>query len=163
MKRMKNKLMALVGAASMAAGIMGSGLTAFADTQGMTVTANVTSTYSVQIPAALTLTAEGAGSNTFSGTYTVGARGYILNSQYVEISPADEFNMVADHVAGEGMATVTQEVTRWTNSVAGLGDEYMVIGGDTVTTTEGSVSVVLKAPDSYTGTLTFAYGLRDLP
>ena len=163
MKGMKNKIMALVGAASMAAGIMGSGMTVSAETQGMTVTANVTSTYSVQIPAALELTAEGAGSNTFSGTYTVGAKGYILNSQYVEISPADSFSMTADNGAGEGMAEVTQDVTRWTNSVAGLGGEYMVIGGDTVTTAEGSVSVVLKAPDSYTGTLTFSYGLKDLP
>lgn len=162
MKRMKNKIMALVGAASMAAGIMGSGMTAFADTQGMTVTANVTSTYSVQIPASLELTAESAGSNTFRGTYIVGAKGYILNSQYVEISPADSFNMVADHVVGEGMAEVTQSVTKWVNSTEGKGEEYMMIGGDIMATTTGSVSVILKAPDSYTGTLTFVYGLKDL-
>lgn len=160
--KMNNRLKALVGALAVTAGIMGSSLTAFAETRGMTVTADVTSTYSVQIPATLELTAEGSGSNIFSGTYTVGAKGYILDSQYVEISPADSFSMTGDTFGLDSSAAVTQSVTKWVNDTAGKGEEYMVLGGDSVTTTTGSVSVTLKKPDTYTVTLTFAYGLRNL-
>lgn len=162
MKKMKNRIMALIGAAGMAAGILGADMTAFADTRGMIVTANVTSTYSVQIPASLELTAESAGSNIFSGTYTGGAKGYILESQCVEISPADSFAMTGDKDGLGADALVTQTVTKWVNSLEGKTDDCMVIGGDSVATTTGTVSVTLKNPDSYTGTLTFAYGLKDL-
>ena len=54
-----------------------------------TVKATVKSAYTVSLPATLNLT-EGSG-NSFSGTYTVGVKGNIDDSHYVEITPVSSF------------------------------------------------------------------------
>lgn len=122
-----------------------------------TVSATVKSTYTVSLPATLNLV-EGSG-NAFSGTYTVGAKGNIDDTHYVEITPVSSFTMTGATTNKTETATVTQNATKW-KRLAGSG--YEVIGTDDFAQTTGSVVVTLTQADAYSGDVEFTFGLKSI-
>lgn len=125
----------------------------------MGVSATVDSTYLVSIPA--TLSMQKKSGTTFEGTYVVKAMGNITDSQYVSIVPTTEdgkVSLVNESIPGVTIdATVTQEVTKFSNS-AGSSDT-VTIQSDAFTGATGKVSVTIKKAGSYKGTISFVYGL----
>ena len=113
-----------------------------------TVKATVKSAYTVSLPATLNLT-EGSG-NSFSGTYTVGIKGNIDDSHYVEITPVSNKTETA---------TVAQNATKWKRLT---GSGYEVIGTNDFAQTTGSVAVTLTQADTYSGDMEFTFGLKSI-
>lgn len=120
------------------------------------VTAELTSTYTITCPATLNLT-DADSDGTYTGTYTVGAKGNIAGNDYVVITPSETFNMTGTTTNAVAAATVSQNVTEWVKSSPG--ENQIVIGSTDFSNTTGNVSVALEQADAYEGNLTFNFSL----
>ncbi len=121
------------------------------------VSAIVQSSYSVSLPATLTLVYD-ATSQLYKNAYTVGAKGTISGNQYVSIVPDASFTMTGQNGGATATASVTQSVTKWVNRTPGSGE--MAITAVSYAESTGNISVDLpKQVDNYSGTFTFTYSL----
>ena len=163
--KIKKILLSIVAAASM----LLAGIPAYAEnatsqtatTDGSlncTVSAVVSSTYSVSLPATLTLSYND-GTGKYENTYTVGAKGNILPTQYVSIVPAESFIMTGSTVGATATAAITQAITQWSGTTPGAGQ--IAIGTSDYTTSTGTVAVTLSRADNYSGTFAFTYRLNN--
>ena len=130
-------------------------------TAAMEINADVTSSWTVQIPAILTLSQKSAGSYTYEGTYNVGAKGVIANTKKVTITPTSSFTMTGTSTGNTATATVTQAKTNFMNTVND-GATDVQIGLADFTTTEGKISVDFNKVDDYSGNAGFTFALTDL-
>ena len=138
------------------------GSTQTANTDGSlncAVSAVVSSTYSVSLPATLTLSYNDS-THKYENTYTVGAKGNIRANQYVSIVPDNSFIMTGSVVGATATATVTQSVTQWSGTTPTVGQ--LAIGTTGYTETTGSVEVELTQADNYSGSFTFTYSLSTI-
>ncbi len=121
------------------------------------VSAVVQSSYSVSLPAILTLTLNNT-TGRYEGTYTAGAKGNIASNQYVSIIPDSSFTMTGALNGEVATANVSQSVTKWGKS-AGIGQ--MVIGKTGYELCSGEIDVVLPSQaDDYSGSFSFTYRLE---
>lgn len=126
------------------------------DTSGsITVTANVTSSYSITLPATLELILQDDGS--WANDYTVGVKANITGAESVTVTPDATFEMIGatDSVNNRATAGVTQEKTVWKNTPSAANE--IAVNGSDYSNTTGRVSVNFPAIDSYTGTLNFTF------
>lgn len=123
-----------------------------------TVKAIVESTYSVSLPATLTLTEQANGS--YKGEYVVGAKGNIAANQYVSIAPvSDTFAMTGVNNNGTATASIVQTVRKWTGYTA-VSDNEIAIGSNLYTESNGTITVNLPTQaDEYKGNFIFEYSL----
>lgn len=142
------------------------------------VTAKVVSTYTVSIPAAVTLEYDKE-SGTVSGSYRIGVKGDLLPGQMVQVVPVQLKETLAPGTEGEyyhGVltgersgrelpVTVTQKVTRWIPSgtePSWGAERFTVISESAYVYADGRiVSDELQEADTYSGTLVFEFGLED--
>lgn len=142
------------------------------------VTARVVSTYTVSIPAAVSLDYDKE-SGTMSGSYRIGVKGDLLPGQMVQVVPVQLKETLAAGTGGEyyhGVltgekskralpVTVTQQVTRWipTGTEPSWGEERFtrISASDYVYVDGTIVSDKLEEADTYSGTLVFEFGLED--
>lgn len=142
------------------------------------VTARVVSTYTVSIPAAVSLDYDRE-SGTVSGSYRIGVKGDILPGQMVQVVPVQLKDTLAAGTGGEyyqGVltgeksrkalpVTVTQQVTRWipAGTEPSWGEERFtrISASDFVYVDGTIVSDKLEEADTYSGTLVFEFGLED--
>jgi len=163
---MKKKLLAgLVSAVLMFAGSISSfaenttSQTATGDGNSTcTVSATIVSSYSVSLPATLTLSYN-EGTGEYENTYTVGVKGVIGDAQFISVVPDASFTIRNSSGVSSGTAVVSQTKTKWKN-IASAADE-VTINPSSYATTTGSVSVALPdIADSYTGSFTFTYSIE---
>ncbi len=142
------------------------------------VTARVVSTYTVSIPAAVSLDYDKE-SGTVGGSYRIGVKGDLLPGQMVQVVPVQLTETLAAGTGGEyyqGVltgeksqrtlpVTVTQEVTRWipTGTEPSWGEERFIrISASDFVYADGTIiSDKLEEADTYSGTLVFEFGLED--
>lgn len=142
------------------------------------VAASVASTYTVSIPAAISLEYDKEG-GTLGGSYRIGVKGDLLPGQMVQVVPVQLKETLASGTGGEyyrGVltgersgrelpVTVTQQVTRWipTGTEPSWGEERFtrISASDFVYADGTIVSEKLEEADTYSGTLVFEFGLED--
>lgn len=142
------------------------------------VTARVVSTYTVSIPAAVSLDYDKE-SGTVGGSYRIGVKGDLLPGQMVQVVPIQLKETLAAGTGGEyyhGIltgekskrtlpVTVTQKVTRWipTGTEPSWGEErFLRISASDFVYADGTIiSDKLEEADTYSGTLVFEFGLED--
>lgn len=142
------------------------------------VTARVVSTYTVSIPAAVSLDYDKE-NGTMSGSYRIGVKGDLLPGQMVQVVPVQLKEALAAGTGGEyyhGVltgeksqrelpVTVTQQVTRWipTGTEPSWGEErFIQISASDFVYADGTIiSDKLEEADTYSGTLVFEFGLED--
>ncbi|MCM1046132.1 MAG: hypothetical protein NC417_11540 [Candidatus Gastranaerophilales bacterium] len=147
-------------------------------TADCSVTARVVSTYTVSIPAAVSLDYDKE-SGTVSGSYRIGVKGELLPGQMVQVVPVQLKETLAAGTGGEyyqGVltgekskralpVTVTQQVTRWipTGTEPSWGEERFIrISASDFVYVDGTiVSDKLEEADTYSGTLVFEFGLEE--
>ncbi len=163
---MKNKLLALITSGII---LLAGAFPCFAEnatsqtansdgTSNCTVNATIVSTYSVSLPATLTLSYN-EGTGKYENSYTVGVKGVIGDNQYISVVPDSSFTVRNSSGISSGTAAVAQTKTKWKNS-ASAADETL-INAATYATTNGSVSVELpNVADTYSGTFTFTYSIQ---
>lgn len=111
----KNLVNGVAGAAVMAFLIAGMGITAKADeytadgTHTMTVTADVASSYTVQLPATLELTRSSNNALNYKGSFTAGAKGVLPIGKIVSIET--DGNNTSHTTTGDGTDTFTMTGT----------------------------------------------------
>ena len=127
----------------------------------MLVTATLTSTYTVTVPATLALDTYNEETGKYEGTYKVSARGSIANSKKVTITPAATFTMTGSNTGTTAEASVTQEVTTWMRAANTANKINTLIGTESEREAEGHIEVELVTDDEYSGSLTFTYGMAD--
>lgn len=126
------------------------------------VSATVSSSYSVQVPAVLELQYDSV-SGKYEAAYTVSAKGNILPSQSVTVRPTgDSFTLTGTLTGETSQAAITQEITEWihTSKLAGSTGKLQISDAE-YTEAEGKVSAELARADTYTGEFTFAFALGD--
>ena len=118
------------------------------------IPATVASTYTITLPATLSL-AKTSGS-TYEGTYTVKVKANLDKKTYVKVIPASTFTLTCDSgVAAENAtASVTQTVKEWRKTA---GTNILASNKDADVSTTGKVSVNLPYAGSYSGNLTFTF------
>jgi len=121
-----------------------------------TVSATVNSSYTVSLPATVTLSKN---EDKYEGTYTAGVKGNILSTQKVTIVPDESFTLTGTDSGATATATVTQEKTTWTKT-GGSGN--LAIGSSSYSNTSGKVEVELSTADSYSGHFDFTFELGDI-
>lgn len=126
------------------------------------VTATVSSSYSVQVPAILELQYN-SGSGEYETGYTVSVKGNILPSQSVTVQPtADSFTLTGTLTGETSQAVIAQEATEWIHASKASGSTgKLQISDAEYTEAEGKVSAELAKADTYTGEFTFAFALGD--
>ena len=126
------------------------------------VSATVSSSYSVQVPAVLELQYDSV-SGKYEAAYTVSAKGNILPSQSVTVRPTGASFTLTGTLTGEtSQAAITQEITEWIHTTKMAGSTgKLQIGDAEYTEAEGKVSAELARADTYTGEFTFAFALGD--
>lgn len=142
------------------------------------VSCRVASTYTVSIPAAVSL-AYSTETGTARGTYKVGVKGELLLDQMVVVKPVKLTGDLAAGINGDFLwgtlvgedtgkslsVTVNQKITQWVpagtepyfgaESCVDIAADDFVYADGTITTGE------LEVSDYYTGTLVFAFGLEE--
>lgn len=130
-----------------------------------TVTATVASTYTVSIPATLSL-ADADGDNVFTGEYTVGCKGNIAAQEAVLVIPVESFDMQAQGSSDKVTATVSQPIYSFTGSAGPLEVTKQIALGETGKTsfveTTGTVSCTITQAEEYTGNLRFDFALKSV-
>lgn len=130
------------------------------------VTAELTSSYSVIVPASIALS-DPDKDTVYTADYTLGAKGNINVLKKVTIAPtASSFTMTGNN--GQNVtASVTQDVTEWVNKTPGAGQKKIT---DVETSgtyedyaiTTGSISATITLAGSYSGNVEFTFALGDL-
>lgn len=113
----------------------------------------VVSTYSVSLPAEITLVNDG---DSYTGSYTVGVKGSIKYYEMVEVIPSSSVNVIGKTTGTVATATINQEVTNWSNVAVTDG---AFIGTDDYVTVNGCVTADLKQADEYEGEFEFSFKL----
>lgn len=123
----------------------------------MIISATVESTYSVKIPASLTLSYNEVSGN-FEGTYNVGVKGNILLTKKVVVAPSASFTLTNATTTKTSTGTMTQAITDFV-----MTDEEgcVKINPDSFSTTSGSASINLQDAGNYSGTVAFSFMLKD--
>lgn len=165
---MKKKLftlaMAMIMTVAMSVPVMAGdteydGSTTSETSQQTHVTATLTSSYKVSLPALLNLvedtTSETIENNQYRADYTVKAYGNISDSKYVSIIPDAGFELALTGSDITVPATVTQEVQKWSRT-GDLSNGYQIMGQ----TTDGNVVAVLTEDGAYAGDFNFTYSLQ---
>ncbi len=126
------------------------------------VSATVSSSYSVKVPAVLEMQYNSV-SGKYEAAYTVSAKGNILPIQNVTVRPtSDSFTLTGNLTGVTCQAAVTQEITEWIHASRQTGDTgRQHINDAEYTDAEGMVSAQLAGADTYTGEFTFAFALGD--
>ena len=125
------------------------------------VSATVSSSYSVKLPATLELSYNST-SGKYEGTYKVSAKGNITPDKSVQISPtANSFTLTGSKTGETASAAVSQTVTEWIHESKSEGTGKIHIGTNEYAETSGSVSASLSEADTYTGEFTFTFSLAD--
>lgn len=126
------------------------------------VTATVSSSYSVQVPAVLELQYN-SDSGKYEAGYKVSVKGNILPSQSVTVQPTAEGFTLTGTLTGEtSQAAITQETTEWIHAskLSGTTGKLQISDAE-YTEAEGKVTAELAKADTYTGEFTFAFALGD--
>ena len=126
-----------------------------------TVSATVASTYSVSVPATLSL-AYNPSTLKYEGSYTIKAKGNILDTQCVEVKPqTSTFTMTGTNSSHTATGNIVQTKNRWVNTVTDT-DSQTAIDKSSYTDITGDVSVTLTDADTYSGSIGFEFGLKTL-
>lgn len=118
-------------------------------TANCVVTATVASSYVVSIPATLSLSKV---NSNYVGTYTVGVKGDVDSTHAVDITPNATVTLSATG-ANDVVGQVTQAKTRWASNE---------IAANAFNTTTGTVTAAINKAGSWSGNLSFAFGLVDV-
>ena len=154
---MKRKIMALVLSV---ATILGSAMSVSASdytdasSGSMTVTANVTSTYTVRLPATLELVRDPEDGK-YKADYTVAVRGQLAATNRIEVTPTPSFKMSdGSHSVN---ATVTQAITAWEHdqSRVDASQGHILISPTSYVETTGHIETAFEHLGSYSGTVVF--------
>lgn len=125
-----------------------------ADASGsILVTATVSSTYTVTLPATLAL--ELKSDNTYEGEYTVGVKANLTDGEAVTVTPNATVTLTNNNGGGTTDGTVTQTVNTWKltpESANEIASDYT----QSIETT-GKVSATLTKAGSYSGNLNFTF------
>ena len=181
---MRNKRNKILTALLITALLLQGGMTAAAQeytTEGTAecqISCQVTSTYTVSIPATVGLTYT-SDTGKAVGNYQVGVKGDLLLNQMVEVEPSMltqnlvkglEGTYLQGSIKGEKTntalaMTVTQVKSRWypggTTPLYTMG-EYVEISSSEFVYAAGTVSSdPVQVADTYAGTLVFTFGLKD--
>lgn len=155
---MKRKIMALVlSVATILGSVMSVSASDYTDASSgsMTVTANVTSTYTVRLPATLELTRDPEDGK-YKADYTVAVRGQLAATNRIEVTPTPSFEMTdGNHSVN---ATVTQVVTAWEhdqNRVDQNPTSHVLISPTSYVETTGHIETSFEHLGSYSGTVVF--------
>lgn len=136
----------------------------YADTDSsgsMQVTATLEDTYTVELPATLSLKQKAKGSYTYENTYDVGCKGLIDDTKKVVVHPdSHSYTMTGQNTGTTATGSVTQEKTDFVNSVIEADD--VKIGLDDFSNSTGKVSITFKEKDNYAGIIGFTFGVKDL-
>ena len=118
------------------------------------VTATVSSTYQITLPATLELNyiADQVSYN-YGASYTVGVKANLTDSEYITVTPDSSFTMSS--ALANATANVSQPVNTWRNT-AGAANEIAASYTSFVTTT-GNITTQLDVAGSYAGTLNFTF------
>lgn len=125
------------------------------------VTAEIASTYTVSLPASLTLQRDGS-TNNFTGTVTVGVKANLTDSEKVTVTPNGTFEMQNSSVSGvKATASATQKCQNWFNQTDFTYTEgtstSQKANKDNFENVNCNISVELPVAGSYTGTLKFTF------
>lgn len=136
-------------------------LTAFAQdftdagSGSVTVTANVTSTYTVRLPATIELTRD-AETGKYKADYTVGVRGQLAATNRIEVTPTPSVELTdGSHTVN---AAVTQTVIAWEHDQSRVNENpttHVLISPTEFIETSGHIETVFEHLGSYSGTLNF--------
>lgn len=166
---MKKKILSLIMASvltfAMPLTVFAEGTTSYGngdDSGSITVTANVTASYSITLPTTIELDLQQDG--TYAKDYTVGVKANIPQHAKVKVVPTPSFSMrkVGGAVEDTVNAIVTQEVQTWVDSsdTSPNSDELTSSPTTYVTTTGRIVASGFENKtlgSSYQGTLTFTF------
>lgn len=123
------------------------------------VTAEIGSTYSVSVPATLTLS-ENEDTGKFEGTYRVGAKGNIAGNKVVSITPStNTMNMTGRTTGVTATANVLQNITQFV--LKSPQDGQALIRLDDYAYVDGFVDVNITDSDLYEGTIVFNFAMSD--
>lgn len=144
------------------------------------ITCQMESTYTVTIPAEISMTYSPE-TGTASGTYQIGVKGGVIKSQMVKVQPVTLTNTLAKGTYGNYFTgtlkgentgktlsvTVNQLIIQWipegvTPMLPIMASECVEISYSDFVYSEGTItSAVPQVPDTYTGTLVFQFGLEE--
>lgn len=131
------------------------------------VTAEVISSYSIVLPAAITLT-DPDEDGTYTGAYTIGAKGNINVAKKLACAPTTPTFTMTGNNGTNVMASVSQTIRAWVNSNSPASGQKSIndteSGGtfDNYSTVEGAVSAPISHAGTYSGNMEFTFGLTDL-
>ena len=154
------KRIRLLTAIGVAASVLMASVPCYAETYNnaasgsIAVTAVVSSTYSITLPASLTL--ELTEGNTYAKDYTVGVMANLQDNEKITVIPDATFEMTSTNPDSSAEATVTQPITVWKNIVT---DNATQIGANRTqyVNTTGTISVDLVNAGSYSGSAEFTF------
>ena len=134
-----------------------------AGTGSMTVTAEVTSTFSITLPATLALTYSAGDGYNYKGDYNVGVRANLLDDEMVTVIPTDtdagtegvQFTM-SDGGSNSAQANVSQPITKWMNTPVDATTEKAA-DYTSYQYAPGTITVLLSQQGSYSGELGFTF------
>ena len=133
-----------------------------AENGSVPVSVTVDSTYTVSLPAGLTLQREGS-TNNFTGTVTVGVKANLTDSEKVTVTPANTFVMTNNSVGNvTANASATQKCQNWFNQTEPFtytegSSTSQKANKDNFENVNCNISVELPVAGSYTGTLNFTF------
>lgn len=127
------------------------------------VRALVASSYCVACPSDFLLAkdtySESSTYGKYVGSYTVGCKGNIMDTQKVTIIPDSAFAMQTADGSQTATAEVTQEIKNWKNTVSDASD--ILIASDEYVSAAGTVVVDLPKAGEYSGQLKFTFCLEE--
>ncbi len=118
------------------------------------VTAVVSSTYSITLPAELQLTPAENDITAYSGSYEVGVKANLLDNEKITVIPVDSFTMT-DGIH-DVTASIEQPVQTWRNSISDPSSEVEANYTEYIYTT-GTISAILTNAGSYSGMASFVF------
>ena len=130
------------------------------------VTADVSSSYSVMLPAVIALS-DPDHDNNYTGTYKIGARGNINVEKKVICQPASSTFIMTGNNGDNITATVSQSHTSWVNRTPASGQKLITHVEDSgpyedYSTIEGNVSALIVSAGTYSGNMEFTFSLADI-
>ena len=131
------------------------------------VTAEVNSSYTILLPATIALT-DPDNDNTYTGDYTIGAKGNINIAKKVACAPTSNTFTMTGNNSTSVTATVTQSLTAWVNNASpSAGNKNINLVNDSgayenYSTITGSISAPITNAGTYQGNMEFTFGLADI-
>lgn len=120
------------------------------------VTCEISSGYTVKLPAAITLAKNTVGDNVdtnYAAGYVVSVTGNIASDQFVNVTPTK----ISDFVLSDGAGSRTVTPSVWANGVSWTPTE---LGDGSAAVDKGSmIEAEIPYAGSYSGTLSYAFGI----